>query len=184
MRLLMTVLFTAMLSAQAAHAEPPLASLATGQIKNLAVSDSPRTVDASSFRDGTGREIELSAFRGRVILVNLWATWCGPCRHEMPSLDRLQAARGGKDFEVVAISVDRGGPTVAQGFLDEVGATSLALYIDQTTRIGRSMGAFGLPLTIILDRQGREIARLVGPAEWDSPEALAFIDAAIAAPAS
>ncbi|MEC9347098.1 MAG: TlpA disulfide reductase family protein [Pseudomonadota bacterium] len=180
MRFLMVALVTAMLSVPAAGAEPPLSTLATGALKNVAVDAAPKPVADASFRNAAGDEMDFSAFRGRVVLVNIWATWCAPCRHEMPSLARLQAARGGKDFEVVAVSVDRGGVEKAQGFLDEVGATALTLYIDQTTRIGRALGAFGLPLTLVLDREGREVARLVGPAEWDSPEALAFIDAVIA----
>ncbi|MDF1719480.1 MAG: TlpA disulfide reductase family protein [Minwuia sp.] len=143
--------------------------------------EQPKPVPEARFKDGDGKDMDLTAFRGKVVLVNLWATWCAPCRHEMPSISRLQAARGGPDFIVAAISVDRGGADKSSAFLKEVEADNLPLFIDQTTRIGRTLGAYGLPITILLNRQGDEVARLVGPAEWDSPEAMALIDALIAA---
>jgi thiol-disulfide isomerase/thioredoxin len=179
-RIGLLALLLAILSPAGAGAEPPLAQYATGQLQNLAVHEAPKPLADARFRDGEGNETGFDAFRGKVVLVNLWATWCAPCRHEMPSISRLQAARGGDDFQVAAISVDRGGAETSLAFLQEVGADNLPLYIDPTTRIGRALGAYGLPVTILLDRQGQEVARLVGPAEWDSPEALALIDALIA----
>ena len=134
----------------------------------------------ASFIDGQGRERRLDAWRGKVVLVNLWATWCGPCREEMPALDRLQAALGGDDFEVVAISIDRGGPEGPAAFLAEVGAQNLALYNDATGRIATQFGVFGMPTTILIDRDGAILGRLVGPAEWDAEDAQALIGAALA----
>lgn len=179
-RIGLCALFMAILSPVAAEAEPPLAQYAVGQVQNLAVHEQPKAVPEARFKDGEGNDMDLSAFRGKVVLVNLWATWCAPCRHEMPYISRLQAARGGPDFLVAAISVDRGGVDKSRAFLEEVAADNLPLFIDRTTRIGKTLGAYGLPITILLNRKGEEVARLVGPAEWDSPEAFALVDALIA----
>lgn len=176
---LATVLATFLIALPAA-AEPPLAKFAVGEMSNVSVHDAPVPLPGHSFQGAQGQELSLESFQGKVVLVNLWATWCAPCRKEMPALDRLQATRGGEDFQVVAISVDRAGPEKAQGFLDEVGAKHLELYIDPTTRLSRDLGAYGLPVTLLLNRDSQEIARLVGPAEWDGAEAKALIDAAIA----
>lgn len=132
-----------------------------------------------SFRDAAGKERSLKDWRGKIVLLNLWATWCGPCRKEMPALDRLNGALGGKDFELVAVSIDRKGAAAAQAFLDEIKVDTIKLYIDQTAKISRHLRAFGLPYTFLVDREGREIGRLVGPAEWDSDEAKRLINAAI-----
>jgi thiol-disulfide isomerase/thioredoxin len=157
------------------QAVPSAQGLAVGQMKNLTLFTPPRPVADAAFKDGAGRELNLAAFRGRVVLVNLWATWCVPCRAEMPSIDRLQGALGGSDFTVVAISQDRAGAAKAQAFLDELGIKHLKLYIDDSMRSARQFGATGLPVTFILDRQGREVGRLIGPAEWDTPEAMRVI---------
>jgi len=174
-------LLMAILNPASAGAEPPLAQYATGQLQNLVVHEAPKPLADARFQDGAGAETRFDAFRGKVVLVNLWATWCAPCRHEMPSISRLQTARGGSDFVVAAISVDRGGAEKSLAFLKEVEADNLPLFIDPTTKIGRALGAYGLPITILLNRKGNEVARLVGPAEWDSAEALALVDALIAA---
>lgn len=157
-----------------------LQSLAAGEMRNFAVSDQPRPAALAPFQDGAGETLDLSAFRGKVVLVNLWATWCAPCRDEMPALDRLQARLGGEDFQVVAVAEERGGPAKAQAFLEEIGAGNLNLYIDPTMRSARAWQAPGLPTSFLLDRQGREIGRLIGPAEWDSPDAVRLIEAALA----
>ena len=132
-----------------------------------------------AFKDGQGNPVTLADWRGRVVLINLWATWCAPCRREMPALDRLQVKLGGDDFEVLAISVDRKGAEASAKFLSETGAENLALYVDETFKVARDLKAPGLPVTILVDRQGREIGRVTGPAEWDSEDALALIGAAI-----
>ncbi|MCW5731363.1 MAG: TlpA family protein disulfide reductase [Alphaproteobacteria bacterium] len=158
-----------------------LGAFAVGELRNLTFSTERKPVAAAPFKDEQDRNIDLGAFRGKVVLVNLWATWCVPCRAEMPALDRLQQELGGADFEVVAVAQERAGPDKARAFLAEVGAGHLRLYIDQTMKSARAWGAVGLPTTFLLDRQGREIGRLVGAAEWDAPEALALIRALMAA---
>jgi len=141
----------------------------------MALHATPRAVPTFSFADGDGRPLSLTDFRGRVVLLNVWATWCGPCREEMPTLDRLQAELGGQDFEVVALSIDRAGPRVVTEFYDEIGVEHLAQYIDESANASQQLDAVGLPTTVLIDREGREIARHVGPAEWDTPAMIAFL---------
>jgi thiol-disulfide isomerase/thioredoxin len=132
-----------------------------------------------AFKDGQGNPVTLADWRGRVVLINLWATWCAPCRREMPSLARLQDEIGGDDFEVVAISVDRKGVAASQRFLKDTDAETLALYIDESFKVARDLKAPGLPVTVLVDREGREVGRVTGPAEWDTEEAIALIRAVI-----
>ena len=136
---------------------------------------------AASFINGNGATVSLDDWRGKVVLLNLWATWCVPCRKEMPALDRLQGALGSSDFEVVALSIDRAGAAGARRFLDSIGIKNLKLYADPTAKLANTFRAPGLPMTILVDRQGREAGRLIGPAEWDSAEAQALITKALAA---
>ncbi len=131
------------------------------------------------FADKTGAERSITEWRGRVVLVNLWATWCAPCRKEMPSLNRLQTRLGGDDFEVVAVSIDRKGLKASSAFLEETKATDLALYVDKSGKIARDLKSYGLPATVLIGRDGAEIGRLIGPAEWDSEDAVALIQATI-----
>ena len=130
----------------------------------------PEAVPNVRFVAADGTDVALDAWRGRVVLLNLWATWCLPCRKEMPALDRLQAALGSKDFEVVALSIDRSGLAGASKFLTGIGVSKLKLYADPTARIASELKAVGLPTTLLLDRAGREVGRLIGPAEWDEKE--------------
>jgi thiol-disulfide isomerase/thioredoxin len=140
----------------------------------------PNVLGDIVFTDGEGRTRNLAEWRGKVVLVNLWATWCAPCKREMPSLDRLEAKLGGADFAVLPISLDRTGLEKPRQFLASNGLTKLGLFLDSTNALMQTMRAPGLPLSVLLDKQGREIARLAGPAEWDGPEAEKFIRAAIA----
>jgi thiol-disulfide isomerase/thioredoxin len=137
----------------------------------------PKPVPELTFFDAEGDEVRLADFRGKVVVLNLWATWCAPCRREMPSLDRLQAKFGGAGLEVIALSLDGGDVAKAREFFAELGIASLAVYQDPQARAGRALGAPGLPTTIVINRAGREVGRLLGPAEWDSAEALAVIKA-------
>jgi thiol-disulfide isomerase/thioredoxin len=154
---------------------------ATEPPASFAIHDTPQPVPEISFQDADGQPRTLGNFAGRVVLLNVWATWCAPCRKEMPTLDRLQAELGGPDFEVVALSVDRKGPEVVSKFFEEIGIEHLALNIDASSKAMFTLGAFGLPLTLLIDREGREVGRVNGPAEWDSPEMVAFIRDRIAA---
>ena len=148
---------------------------------NFAPSE-PRPVPELTFFDGAGNEVSLADFRGEVVVLNLWATWCAPCRREMPSLDRLQARFGGDGLEVIALSLDRGDVARVRDFYDELAISSLAIYHDPEGRAGRELGAPGLPTTILIDRNGQEVGRLLGPAEWDSDEAIAVIKALMGPP--
>ncbi len=139
----------------------------------------PEALSEVRFQDANGTEKTLSDWRGKVVLVNLWATWCAPCRKEMPALDRLQKELGSSKFEVVAISIDRTGLAGARKFLAETGVKNLALYADPTTKLSSVLKAVGLPVTVLIDAEGREIGRLVGPAEWDSEDAKRLIRAAM-----
>ncbi len=145
----------------------------------LVKADRPAVPDLS-FKDSSGADIKLKKWQGRVVLLNLWATWCAPCRREMPTLNDLQKQLGSKDFEVVALSVDRKGLDASAVFLKETGSDSLGLYVDATAQSLEDLQAFGLPVTLLIDRKGREIGRLLGPAEWNSAEALTLLRAAIA----
>jgi thiol-disulfide isomerase/thioredoxin len=161
----------------------PLASLNQGAMATLVARPEPIDLPDVSF-EAAGATKTLRDFADKVVLLNLWATWCVPCREEMPALDKLEAKLGGKDFAVVAVNIDKGGAEKAASFLKETGVSHLPLYTDPTGKLFATLKAVGMPTTLILDRKGREIARLVGPADWASPEALAVIEAAIAAPAA
>jgi thiol-disulfide isomerase/thioredoxin len=154
-------------------------ALSQGQMAAFVFRKVPEPLPAFTFQDGTGRERTLAEWRGKVVLLNLWATWCAPCRKEMPALDRLQGELGSDRFEVVAISVDRKGLEGARKFLDETKAGRLALYADPSARLASTLRAVGLPATLLIDAEGREIGRLLGPAEWDSDDAKRLIRAAI-----
>lgn len=132
-----------------------------------------------TFLDGDGNERSLGEFQGRVVVLNLWATWCAPCRKEMPSLDRLQAKLGGDDLEVLALAVDRGDISKITEFYDELGVRSLNIYHDPTAKAGRTLRAPGLPTTVVIDRDGNEIGRVLGDAEWDEDDVIALLEAAI-----
>ncbi|MBL8893037.1 MAG: TlpA family protein disulfide reductase [Rhizobiales bacterium] len=158
-----------------------LRQLAKGPMAAFVVKPAGEPITNIKFQDESGAETGLDKWKGRVVLLNLWATWCAPCRKEMPELDALQQKLGSPHFEVVAISVDRQGVPVARKFLDETKAGNLKLYVDTTARSLDAMKAVGLPATILIDREGKELGRLLGPADWASPEAVALVQQAIAA---
>lgn len=152
-----------------------LPSVATAAEPSFALTDPPKALPDVRFVDGEGAQRSLVDFRGKIVLLNVWATWCIPCRKELPALDRLQGALGGADFQVVALSIDRKGMDVVRKFYDETGIKHLAVQLDSSGKAVRDLGAVGLPTTLLIDRAGREIGRLVGPAEWDTPETIAFV---------
>ena len=155
-------------------------ALATGALAAFLIKPERKPVADFDFQDGNGQPLKISQWKGRVVLVNLWATWCAPCRKEMPDLAKLEKGLGSEDFEVVAISVDRKGAEASAAFLKETGAEGLKLYVEPTTTVLNALQTLGLPSTVLIDRQGREIGRLLGPADWASPEAVALIKAALA----
>jgi thiol-disulfide isomerase/thioredoxin len=136
--------------------------------------DQPRALPDIRFADGEGHALSLSDLRGRPIVLNLWATWCVPCRQEMPALDRLQAAVD-KSLLVLPLSVDRQGVAIVKQFYQELGLKALGIYVDQSGKASSELHAVGLPTTLLIDRDGREIGRKVGPAKWDSAEMIALI---------
>jgi thiol-disulfide isomerase/thioredoxin len=154
-------------------------TLATGAVAAFVVKGERKPAPEVGFTSENGTALSLGQWKGRVVLVNLWATWCVPCREEMPALAALQSAMGSPDFEVVAISLDRKGIDASAKFLSDVGATALKLYADPSTETLGKFQAVGLPASILIDRQGREIGRLLGPAQWNSPDATALIKAAV-----
>ena len=158
--------------AGSAKAEPPPL---TGDMARFSFADSPQTMDEVSLTDSDNNAAYLSQFRGKIVLVNVWATWCGPCVMEMPTLDHLQATLGNGDFVVVPVSIDRGGPHQAKPFLDRMGVKSMTPYFDHSNSIGRFLGASRIPVTVIIGRDGNEIGRLVGTADWDGEEAKALL---------
>jgi thiol-disulfide isomerase/thioredoxin len=138
--------------------------------------DKPRLLNELQFKDGDDRPLTLAEFRGKVVLLNIWATWCGPCRREMPTLDQLQAKFARLDFEVVALSIDPTGPQAVAKFYEEIGVKHLVKYIDESGKAARDLKALGLPTTLLINREGLEIGRYVGPAEWNSPEMMVFFE--------
>ncbi len=155
--------------------EDGTAALSTGEMSNFVFKASPEPLDDVTFVDGDEKPVSLADFKGRVVLLNLWATWCAPCRKEMPGLDRLQAEMGSDQFEVVALSVDRAGVAASQKFLDQINVKNLVTYVDPTARVSKPLRVVGMPTTILIDRDGREVGRLIGPAEWDTEEAKRLI---------
>ncbi len=140
----------------------------------------PRPLPPLDIRDADGKPVPLERFRGKVVLLNVWATWCGPCRVEMPTLDRLQARLGGADFEVVALSTDVEGAKAVREFYDSLKITRLATYVEGEGNVLTTLGAPGLPATLVVDAKGREVARALGGADWEAPEVRKLIRSLVA----
>lgn len=144
---------------------------ALGGIENFIVAREVKAAPALSFLDEHGEKLTLEKFRGHVVVLNLWATWCGPCIEELPTLDHLQQQLAPLGVTVLALSIDRGGPKTVREFFDEHEIKSLGVYVDPTMAAQSDLNVIGLPTTIIIDRDGRERGRLVGPAAWDDAKA-------------
>ncbi|WP_397544129.1 redoxin domain-containing protein [Roseovarius salis] len=155
-------------------------ALREGDMQKLVVHGTPKPVSSSPFETDGGGSGTLADYRGKITVVNFWATWCAPCREEMPMLSELQTELGGKDFEVVTIATGRNPPPAMKTFFDEIGVDNLPLHRDPKQQIAREMGVLGLPITVILDRSGLEIARLQGDAHWNSDSAKAILTTLIA----
>ena len=161
-----------------------IAPLARGEVAALAVSRKAFRLPDLAFKDAEGRARTLAQWRGRTVLLNLWATWCVPCRKEMPALDALENDLGGPNFEVVAVNIDTRDPEKPLAFLKEVGVTHLAYYADPSARTFQDLKlagkALGMPTTLIVDPSGCEIGEMAGPAEWASADGLKLVSAALA----
>ena len=167
----------------AAQLAQKLQPLARGEVAALAPAKSPINVADLSFQDATGKPVKLADFGNKTILLNLWATWCAPCKKEMPALDELQKKLGGADFEVVAVNIDTRDPEKPKTWLKENGIGALAYFADPSARIFQVLKekgrAFGMPTTLLVDKNGCEVATLAGPAEWASDDAIKFIQTAL-----
>jgi thiol-disulfide isomerase/thioredoxin len=161
-----------------------LAPFARGEVAAVNLAKSPLKVPGLSFQDSTGKPLTLAQWRGRTVLLNLWATWCVPCRKEMPALDALQQRLGGPGFEVVTINIDTRDPDKPKVWLKEVGIEKLSYYADPAAKTFQDLKAvgraFGMPTTLLIDPQGCEIGTIAGPAEWASDDAIKLIEAALA----
>ena len=177
------VLYTALLlGANAGIADAAgLEDLRQGEMRKLVVHAEPKPVSNVAFLDEAGHELTLDAFRGQYLLLNFWATWCAPCREEMPSLDALQQEFGSERFRVITLATGRDKPAAIRRFFESIGVTTLPQYRDTGQALARQMGVFGLPVSMILDTDGMEIARIRGGADWSSPSARAIIAALVAA---
>ena len=157
--------------------------LAHGEVAALTMATSPLRLPDLAFEDADGKPRKLSEWRGKTVLVNLWATWCVPCRKEMPALDSLQTKLGGKDFEVVAINIDTRDPEKPKNFLKEANLARLAYFTDTKAKVFQDLKnigkALGMPTSILVDGQGCEIGTIAGPAEWASDNATTLIKAAV-----
>jgi thiol-disulfide isomerase/thioredoxin len=160
-----------------------IAPLVTGEIAALSVATKPLQLPDLAFRDAGGKERKLSDWRGRTVLLNLWATWCVPCRKEMPALDALEKQLGGPAFEVVAVNIDTRNPDKPKEWLKEVGISGLTYYADPEAKVFQDLKAigraFGMPTTLLVGPNGCEIAYLAGPAEWASSDAVKVVQAAL-----
>ena len=158
--------------AAAGQAPPLLGAFAD----NFTLLDPPVPAPLETFAALDGARVRLADFKGRVVVLNFWATWCAPCIREMPSLDRLQAALGDRGLAVLAVSIDRGGAKVIVPFAERLGLERLGLYHDDKGALFQAFGVTGLPTTFLIDRRGQIVGAYPGPAEWDSPEARALIE--------
>ncbi len=159
-----------------------LKAAAKGEVAAMTPLDMPRRLDQLAFLDPQGKPVSLGDFRGKSVLLNLWATWCFPCREEMPALDRLEGQSDNAKFSVVAVNIDSGGDDKPKAFLKEAGIIHLPYYRDRSLGVFNDLKreglALGLPVTLLIDPKGCVLGAMNGPAAWDGPEARALIDAA------
>tara|TARA_Y100001936_G_scaffold20661_3_gene17896 strand:- start:10749 stop:11357 length:609 start_codon:yes stop_codon:yes gene_type:complete len=150
-----------------------------GEMKKLILHESPKAVSEEVFYRSNNDPIFLQSFSGSLTLVNFWATWCAPCLDEMPSLSNLQKLKGDKNFKVVTIATMRNSPKSIENFFDKMSIVNLTKYQDPKGKLARSLKIAGLPLTILLNKDNKEVARFIGDADWSSPQALKLIEKAI-----
>src|SRR5471032_75479 len=170
-------------SALTSFALPALADLGPdllkGSLAKMALAKPPKPVPEFAFADGDDKPLKLADYKGKVVLVNFWATWCVPCVKEMPSLDRLQAEMGKDRFLVLPLSLDGTSKPKVAPFYKDKNLASLGIYFDKGKKVQQALDVSVLPTSILIDGQGREIGRMVGEADWDKPEAIALMKAAV-----
>jgi len=150
---------------------PPLA----GAMENFVLAEQKQAAANIKFKDAEGKVRHMAEWQGKVVLLNFWATWCAPCRREMPALDALQTGIGSEKFEVITLSSDRKGLDVVKSFFEKIGIQHLKIYIDPTLKAQRAFRVIGLPTTVLIDRNGVVVGRMAGPAEWNNEDAQALI---------
>lgn len=162
------------ISAPVARAEAPARTPGAAAFEGFTATHPPKPAPITPFLDGSGTEKTLADWKGQVVVLNFWAIWCAPCVRELPSLERMSAKLAPEGLGVIALSLDRGGASAVKNFF-EGKDIKLPIHTDEGRRLVRETGVKGLPTTLIIDRQGQEVARLIGPAEWDSPEVIAVL---------
>ncbi|MDP6644017.1 MAG: TlpA disulfide reductase family protein [Rhodospirillales bacterium] len=172
------LIFTGLVALAAIQAPAPAGAAGpelSGHMQNFVLAPEARGRGNLKWKNGNGGEVNLADFKGKVVLLNFWATWCAPCIRELPSLDRLQASMGGKDFTVIALNIDRGGKRVAKRMLRRLKLKRLDLNLDRETKVAKALGVLIMPTTFLFDRQGTEIGKMEGVAEWDQRDASRLI---------
>ena len=147
----------------------------TGHMQNFTLAPAARNRSAVQWKDANGKAVGLGDYKGKVVLLNFWATWCAPCIRELPSLDRLQATLGGDDFQVVALNINREGKRKAKRMMRRLKLKNLSLNLDREVKVAKTLGVLNMPTTFLFDRQGREIGKMEGGAEWDENESIALM---------
>ena len=180
-KLMSALLYTALLGlANTGHADVAAAeAMREGDMRKLIFHSAPIPSSDVAFISEDGQDMTLADFEGKLVVLNFWATWCAPCRHEMPLLSALQEEMGGDQMEVVTIATGRNPLPGMQRFFEEIGVDNLPLHTDPRQSLARAMGVLGLPVTVILDPEGNEIARMQGDADWSSENAMAIMETLI-----
>jgi thiol-disulfide isomerase/thioredoxin len=181
-KLISALLYTALLGlANITHADVATASaMREGDMRKLNFHSAPMATTDVGFISEDGQDMTLADYQGKYIVLNFWATWCAPCRKEMPHLSALQDMMGGDDFEVVTIATGRNPLPAMQRFLDEIGVDNLPLHTDPRQALARNLGVLGLPATLIIDPNGQEVGRMQGEADWSSDNAIAILQTLMA----
>ena len=166
--------------ANAQDLQSVMAGLQEGDMRKLVIHSEPQALPDRPFTDPDGNEFTLADYEGQIVLLNFWATWCAPCREEMPDLEALQRDYGGEEFAVVPVATGRNSLPGIRAFFGEIGVSELPILLDPQGQLARRSGVLGLPVTVLMDREGNEIARLQGGAHWADADARALIEAVIA----